>query len=155
MQISPWPLEADGLGSTLELIDPLLDNTLPESWQASALHGTPGRENSSGRTDTTDTTGIGPARIVTEFGLFQNYPNPFNANTWIGYMVPSPCHVRIAIYNIHGQCVASIDRMEEPGNHGIVWNGRDRSGRILSTGIYFCRMSTKTYTRTIRMLLTK
>jgi len=39
---SPWPTAADGDGATLELIDPALDNTKPESWQASMDHGSPG-----------------------------------------------------------------------------------------------------------------
>ncbi len=42
----PWPTEPDGNGPTLELIRPNLDNTLPENWMASSLHGTPGAENS-------------------------------------------------------------------------------------------------------------
>jgi len=40
---SPWPEEPDGDGATLELIDPLLDNTLPSSWAASQGNGTPGQ----------------------------------------------------------------------------------------------------------------
>ncbi len=43
---APWPTEPDGNGPTLELIDPELDNALPESWQASQNHGTPGHSNS-------------------------------------------------------------------------------------------------------------
>lgn len=43
---APWPNEADGDGPTLELVDPALDNALPESWQASVGHGTPGSANS-------------------------------------------------------------------------------------------------------------
>ena len=43
---APWPTEPDGNGPTLELIDPELDNALPESWQASKNHGTPGQPNS-------------------------------------------------------------------------------------------------------------
>jgi len=42
---SPWPTEADGKGTTLELIDPQLDNTLPENWRASPGHGSPGKSN--------------------------------------------------------------------------------------------------------------
>lgn len=42
----PWPEEPDGNGPTLELINPQLDNTLPESWMASPEHGTPGAMNS-------------------------------------------------------------------------------------------------------------
>ena len=44
---APWPVEADGDGSTLELIDPLADNAIPENWAASIVpSGTPGIENS-------------------------------------------------------------------------------------------------------------
>ena len=46
---SPWPIEPDGQGPTLELIDPALDNALAESWRASpAAHGTPGQPNGGG-----------------------------------------------------------------------------------------------------------
>ncbi|MBN2291128.1 MAG: CotH kinase family protein, partial [Pirellulales bacterium] len=44
--IDPWPLEPDGTGPTLELMNSRLDNTLPTSWAASANHGTPGGLNS-------------------------------------------------------------------------------------------------------------
>jgi len=44
---SPWPLEPDGNGPTLELIDPSLDNGLGENWAASDINGgTPGMVNS-------------------------------------------------------------------------------------------------------------
>ena len=41
----PWPLEPDGLGPTLELINPLNDNSLAESWTSSIDNGSPGYEN--------------------------------------------------------------------------------------------------------------
>ncbi len=42
----PWPSEPDGNGPTLALIDPDSDNSLPESWAASAQDGgTPGAIN--------------------------------------------------------------------------------------------------------------
>ncbi len=42
-----WPSAADGTGATLELIDPMLDNSLASSWQASTIMGgTPGQANS-------------------------------------------------------------------------------------------------------------
>ncbi len=44
---APWPIEADGNGATLELIDPALDNTLPETWRASKGHGSPAKPNLS------------------------------------------------------------------------------------------------------------
>ncbi|MEL6653292.1 MAG: lamin tail domain-containing protein, partial [Bacteroidota bacterium] len=38
---NPWPLEPDGLGPSLSLIDPSLDNSLAGSWQASIVGGAP------------------------------------------------------------------------------------------------------------------
>ncbi len=47
---SPWPTEPDGDGPTLELMDPTMDNSLGESWQASYMdYGTPGAVNSAGQ----------------------------------------------------------------------------------------------------------
>jgi hypothetical protein len=43
---SPWPTAPDGDGPTLSLLDPALDNSLPENWAASLQNdGTPGAEN--------------------------------------------------------------------------------------------------------------
>ena len=44
--IAPWPMEADGQGSTLELINPSLENDMASSWAASNGNGTPGEINS-------------------------------------------------------------------------------------------------------------
>jgi hypothetical protein len=42
----PWPVEADGEGSSLELRNPALDNTFPDAWGAGVTGGTPGLQNS-------------------------------------------------------------------------------------------------------------
>ncbi len=45
---APWPMAPDGFGPSMELLSPLLDNALPESWGASnngPPRGTPGSEN--------------------------------------------------------------------------------------------------------------
>lgn len=48
----PWPTAPDGNGPSLELIDPALDNTLPESWQGSVdMGGSPGAPNSGGASE--------------------------------------------------------------------------------------------------------
>ena len=44
---APWPIEADGNGATLELIDPAQDNTLHQNWRASNEHGSPAKPNFS------------------------------------------------------------------------------------------------------------
>lgn len=46
LDAAPWPTEPGGNGPTLSLLDPMLDNSLPENWAASLQdYGTPGSEN--------------------------------------------------------------------------------------------------------------
>ena len=43
--VDPWPVEADGNGPSLSLKTSAVDNSLPESWSADVLGGTPGTRN--------------------------------------------------------------------------------------------------------------
>lgn len=46
LDVAPWPLSPDGLGPSLSLINPDLDNTLAGSWAPSTTdNGTPGQPN--------------------------------------------------------------------------------------------------------------
>ena len=75
---APWPVEADGGGVTLELLNPTLDNNSFESWAVSAVElGTPGQQNSSFDALSNDANELLPS----VFALHQNYPNPFNPRT--------------------------------------------------------------------------
>ena len=42
---NPWPIEPDGNGPTLELINPEFDNSMAVNWIASEGYGTPGYIN--------------------------------------------------------------------------------------------------------------
>ena len=73
--------------------------------------------------------------------LSQNYPNPFNLRTVIQYYVSLQSHINICIYNIMGQKVAILlDREIDVGEHSIVWDGIDDSGKSLASGVYVYRM---------------
>ncbi len=75
--------------------------------------------------------------------LFQNYPNPFNASTAIGYQLSGVGLHRITlkIYNILGQEVKTlVDEEQGPGYHQVVWNGKDRYGKEVASGVYLCKI---------------
>jgi hypothetical protein len=75
------------------------------------------------------------------FCLFQNYPNPFNSSTTISYQIAAPAKVNLEIYNLSGQRMRSIENTkQQAGFHSIVWNGRDDSGNLVCTGIYFYQL---------------
>jgi hypothetical protein len=76
-----------------------------------------------------------PPRVL----LDQNYPNPFNPTTWIPFYLPSDGLVSVRIYGVSGELVKTLreTRMTQ-GAHSVRWNGDDRDGRSVSSGIYFC-----------------
>ena len=135
---SPWPVQANGGGSTLELKNPRLDNSLAENWSASTGHGTPGRVNSV----YTPTRTEQEKKLPEHFVLYPNYPNPFNPVTTISYTVGAhhdvPVLVDLSIYNLLGQKVATLVSAKHPaGKYEVQW---DASG--FSSGVYFYQLST-------------
>jgi parallel beta-helix repeat protein len=79
------------------------------------------------------------------FQLFQNYPNPFNSSTVIWYHLPDvgyqPAEVEITIYNLLGKVVRILVKTRQyPGEHKVLWDGKDDSGKEVASGIYFYRL---------------
>jgi len=94
--------------------------------------------------------------INLQSNLIGNYPNPFNPSTTIAFEVAREGNVHIAVYNTKGQQVAVLtDRVYGFGKHTVVWNGHDDSGRPVSSGVYFYRMSASEHTAVRKMLLLK
>jgi hypothetical protein len=124
---SPWPVQANGYGWSLELISPDLDNNLPESWQASKIYfGTPGSENSDS--------------VVVDWSKYPiqliSYPNPFSDITSIGYLIYSSGSVKILLYNSTGQNVTVLKQENaEAGLHRFDWDGSS-----LNNGIYYLQI---------------
>jgi hypothetical protein len=88
--------------------------------------------------------------------LKSNYPNPFNPETTINFSLKEAGPVELAIYNIKGQKIKTLVNEILPAqNYNIVWNGRDDNNQQVSSGVYFYRMHTPTYTSTRKMILMK
>ncbi|MBD3169475.1 MAG: T9SS type A sorting domain-containing protein [candidate division Zixibacteria bacterium] len=91
-----------------------------------------------------------------DYRLHQNYPNPFNASSVIKYDIPANTNVRIAVYNLTGQLVKVLTDAEHgPGSYEVRWDGDDRKGNSVSSGIYFYRLETSDYSTVKRMALIK
>jgi hypothetical protein len=92
----------------------------------------------------------GPRTIIVpeETSLHQNYPNPFNPVTNIVYEVGLldglRQNVSISIYNLLGQHVTTlVEKHDQIGQFRVQWNGRDKFGKMLPTGIYFVQLRTE------------
>lgn len=130
----PWPVEPDGNGPTLELINPTLDNLLSESWAASTDNGTPGAQNSIYDNLSSDLKSVIPEKIH----LYPSYPNPFNPTTTILFDIPNTLVGRmnassLHVFNIKGEFVETlINEAIKPGKHNIQWHPTN-----ISSGVYF------------------
>jgi len=93
-------------------------------------------------------SGNGVARA---FALHPIYPNPFNSTATISFVLPSPEHVDLRVFDVTGRHVASVaDQMFNAGVHSITY---DASG--LTSGVYFCRLMAGGFSQTRKMLLVK
>jgi hypothetical protein len=78
------------------------------------------------------------AAIPDRFALSQNFPNPFNPATIIRYDLPTDAHIRLEVFNLFGQTVATLlDGRKPAGYHEIVFDASR-----MASGTYFYRLST-------------
>jgi hypothetical protein len=83
----------------------------------------------------------GDEAVPSAFELGQNYPNPFNPSTTIGFTLGAQSDVRLTVYNLIGQEMATLVNGVMPaGTHSIAWSGLDAAGRALSSGVYLYRL---------------
>lgn len=89
------------------------------------------------------------------FNLNQNYPNPFNPDTTISFSVSHPASPSsLKIFNLKGQLVKTLyDGHLEAGTHKLNWDGKDDSGRPVSSGIYLYRLVNGARSQTRKMIL--
>ena len=102
----------------------------------------------------TDQTGyfrLGPKTIIVpeQTDLHQNYPNPFNPVTTIRYDIGLldglEQRVNINVYNLMGQHVSTlVNNKDQIGQFTIQWDGRDKFGGPMASGIYFVQLTTDT-----------
>ncbi len=78
-----------------------------------------------------------------EFGLAQNYPNPFNSSTTISYSLREAGKIQLSVYDATGRLVRSLVNRNQPaGKHVVFWDGKDKEGNSVSSGVYFYQLRT-------------
>ena len=147
-----WPDSTDGLGYSIELINPNLVNDLPDNWATSMLiGGTPGNPNQN----TVLNTNHDPI-IPDKYLLHQNFPNPFNNKTTIRYQIPKSTRVLIQIYDLNRRLVRQLaDQFKESGYHETYWDAKNDLGQVQSSGIYIYKIQTDDYVLSRKLVLIK
>ncbi|HUT63291.1 MAG TPA: Ig-like domain-containing protein, partial [Anaerolineae bacterium] len=91
--------------------------------------------------------------IPGQFFVEQNTPNPFNPLTHITFVMTSDERVNIEIYDLLGRKVKDlVSDHFTAGRHTVVWDAHDDGGHVVSSGVYFYRVSTDSRAITRKML---
>ena len=94
--------------------------------------------------------------VITTPMLNHNYPNPFNPVTTISFVLPRAMKVELVIYDVLGRKVRTLmNGTYKAGAQKVLWSGNNDRGIPVSSGIYFYRLKTENYDKTMRMLLVK
>ena len=117
--------------------------------------------NPSGDRISVSSQSLKPTKDPFHFELSQNYPNPFNPETWIPYHLSADSQVEISIYNSTGKLIRELDvGWQLAGNYqdkdqSAYWDGRNKLGEPVSSGVYFYTIRAGKYSDTRKMLLMK
>ncbi len=99
--------------------------------------------------------------IPAETELLRNFPNPFNPETWIPYHLSEDADVKLTIYDVNGEMVRDIDVGHQTAAKydtrakAIYWDGRNRFGEQVASGIYFYHLDAGDFSGTRKMVILK
>ncbi len=83
-------------------------------------------------------------------------PNPFRPSTSLEFSLVKPARIHIEIFNCRGQKVANlVNGVFNGGTHQVIWDGKDASGKHLSSGVYILRMSNGKDHKLLKLVLMK
>jgi len=98
-----------------------------------------------------------PGLLPGQFALHNAFPNPFNASTTIRFDIARETLVTLVIYDLRGNEVNRLvdHRVYRPGCYQISWNGVNRFGASLSSGVYFIRIQADDFNAVRKCVLMK
>jgi photosystem II stability/assembly factor-like uncharacterized protein len=102
---------------------------------------------------------INPSSIISNEVIDANncieiHPNPFNPATTISFSIQKESEVNLSVYNVKGQKIKTLVHNElKKGNHSIIWNGNDETGKAVSSGNYYCKLNVNGKTEAVKKCL--
>ena len=84
------------------------------------------------------------------------HPNPFNPMTTISFSLARGQQVKLSVFDMAGKRVAElVNGVYGAGDHPVIWNGRNASGREVASGTYMIYMETEDQVRSSKMMLVR
>ena len=93
--------------------------------------------------------------------LLPNYPNPFNPETWIPYHLAKDAEVTLTIYDMRGVAIRELllgyqsAGVYESRGRAAYWDGRNKFGEPVASGVYFYTLTAGDFTATRKLLIQK
>lgn len=107
--------------------------------------------------------GLAPVEVVDSpaalalpqtFALQQNWPNPFNPETQVRYSLDADSDVRLTIFDMTGQTIATlVSEHQVQGSYTVAWDARNDAGQGVASGVYFYRLDAGSNSLTRKMSL--
>lgn len=98
--------------------------------------------------------GVPDLAATTKLQIGTNYPNPFNPSTTIPITLTRDGQARLEIFGVNGKRVRVIhDGVLPEGTHQFSWDGKDHDGTVVSSGVYFARLTDDLGATTSRRLV--
>ncbi len=83
---------------------------------------------------------VDPEPSIGIYNKIFNYPNPFKGTTNIMFNIQSKENLILKIYNTKGNFIREIYHTSSIGDNSISWNGSDKTGQKLPSGIYLYQL---------------
>jgi hypothetical protein len=94
--------------------------------------------------------------VIVGFELYQNYPNPFNPETVIRFDLKTSGNVKLRILDVLGrEIIELVNDIRGSGSYEVRWDGKDRAGRSVASGTYFCHLTFDHYQMWRKILLAR
>ncbi|MFA5033730.1 MAG: T9SS type A sorting domain-containing protein [bacterium] len=91
---------------------------------------------------------------VSTYRLSNCSPNPFTRNTEIKYSITGNTRTSVRIFNISGQeIVTLVDKEQKAGSYTVGWNGKDKTGKLVPTGMYLYQLKSGNFCETKKVVL--
>ena len=83
-------------------------------------------------------------------------PNPYNPRVTFSFELAARSTARLQVFDLRGRLVADLgEGAREAGFHEVTWDGVDRQGRSLPSGVYLTRISTPSAAASRKIVLAR
>ena len=97
-----------------------------------------------------------PDYIPQNYSMAPNYPNPFNNSTKVSFEIAQKGFTELKVFDVNGRLINTLHAGSlSPGKYNRSWNGDDKNGSAVSSGVYFIQLKSGEYQHSIKTILLK